>query len=223
MQGWHPCTPLASPDRQHPIGPVNPWKMALASRAFCRLRCLHILIEHHFSSQMCLCTMQGKEKGTGMATQKNTIEIVRATIDDLELIVPLFDGYRQFYKQASDLEGARSFLKAHFEQDTSVIFLAFSTDEAGQRQASGFTQLYPSFSSTSLKRLWILNDLFVAPGARRTGTGTALLEHARQFALATGAKGLSLATAVDNYTAQSVYEAAGWVRDREFYAYHLFF
>lgn len=156
-----------------------------------------------------------------MTTQESTVEIVRATIDDLELLVPLFDGYRQFYKQASDLEGARSFLRAHFENGTSVIFLALRKDAQGQRQACGFTQLYPSFSSVSMKRLWILNDLFVSSEARRTGTGTALLERARQFAIETHAKGLSLTTAVDNYTAQSVYEAHGWKRDQEFYAYHL--
>jgi GNAT superfamily N-acetyltransferase len=72
-----------------------------------------------------------------------------------------------------------------------------------------------------MKRLWILNDLFVSTEARRTGTGTALLERARQFAIETHAKGLSLTTAVDNYTAQAVYEAHGWKRDQEFYAYHL--
>jgi len=156
-----------------------------------------------------------------MATQESTVEIVRATIDDLEQLVPLFDGYRQFYKQALDLEGARNFLRAHFEENTSVIFLAFRTDEQGQRQACGFTQLYPSFSSTSMKRIWILNDLFVTPSARRTGTGTALLERARQFAIETSAKRLTLNTNVDNYTAQSVYEAHGWKRDQEFYTYHL--
>jgi GNAT superfamily N-acetyltransferase len=156
-----------------------------------------------------------------MATQESTIEIIRATIDDLELLVPLFDGYRQFYKQETDLAGARNFLEAHFEENTSVVFLALRIDEQGQRQACGFTQLYPSFSSVSMKRLWILNDLFVAPTARRTGTGTALLERARQFAIETHAKGLSLTTGVDNYTAQSVYEAHGWKRDQEFYAYHL--
>lgn len=158
-----------------------------------------------------------------MATHESTLEIVRATIADLPLIVPLFDGYRQFYKQPSDLEGARHFLSKHFEENTSVIFLAFSTDKAGRRQACGFTQLYPSFSSTVLKRLWILNDLFVAPEARSTGVGTALLERARQFAIETRARGLTLNTAVDNYTAQSVYEAAGWKRDKEFYVYHLYF
>ena len=156
-----------------------------------------------------------------MTTQETAVEIIRASIDDLDMIVPLFDGYRQFYQQASDLEGARRFLQAHLERQTSVIFLALRTNEQGQREACGFTQLYPSFSSVSMKRLWILNDLFVAPSARRTGTGTALLERARQFAIETGAKGLSLTTAVDNYIAQVVYEAAGWRRDQEFYAYHL--
>jgi GNAT superfamily N-acetyltransferase len=156
-----------------------------------------------------------------MAAQENTLEIIRASIEDLELVVPLFDEYRQFYKQASDLEGVRCFLKTHFEENTSVIFLAFRTDTQGQRQACGFTQLYPSFSSVSMKRLWILNDLFVVSTARRSGSGTALLERARQFAVETGAKGLSLTTAVDNSTAQSVYEAHGWKRDQEFYAYHL--
>ena len=154
-------------------------------------------------------------------TQESGVEVIRATSDNLEVLVPLFDGYRQFYKQASDLEGARRFLKAHFEENTSVIFLAFYKDEQGQHQACGFTQLYPSFSSVSMKRLWILNDLFVAPGTRKLGVGTALLERARQFAIETHAKGLSLTTAVDNYTAQSVYEAHGWKRDQEFYAYHL--
>lgn len=152
----------------------------------------------------------------------NTIEVVRATIDDLPQLVPLFDGYRRFYQAPSDLEGAQRFLQAHFAQQTSVIFLAFGTNEQGERQAWGFTQLYPSFSSVSMKRLWILNDLFVAPEARRAGVGRALLERARQFAEETHAKGLTLQTATDNYTAQAVYEAMGWQRETEFYAYNLY-
>lgn len=157
-----------------------------------------------------------------MNRQESTIEIRQATIDDLALIVPLFDGYRQFYKQASDLEGARRFLTKHFEQQSSVIFLAFSTNDKGIQHACGFTQLYPSFSSVSMKPLWILNDLFVAPNGRRLGVGRALLERAREFALETHAKGLTLNTAVDNFAAQALYEAAGWKRDEEFYTYHLY-
>ena len=157
-----------------------------------------------------------------MAIRANKVEIVQATSEDLPVIMPLFDGYRQFYRQESDLEGARRFLAGHFERNSSVIFLAFYTDGQGERRAGGFTQLYPSFSSVSMKRLWILNDLFVAPEARSRGIGTALLERARTFATETGAKGLTLNTQVDNYTAQSVYEAAGWKRDEEFYTYTLY-
>ena len=152
---------------------------------------------------------------------KNTLEIVQATLEDLELVVPLFDAYRQFYKRASDLEGARRFLTARFEERSSIIFLALLVGAEGKRQACGFTQLYPSFSSTTMKRLWILNDLFVAPEVRRSGAGRALLERARELALETQARGLMLQTAVDNYTAQALYESAGWRREEQFYTYNL--
>jgi len=95
-----------------------------------------------------------------------TRSIIRATIDQLDLIAPLFDGYRQFYKQPSNVDKARQFIKDRLIRHESVIFLAL-LDEA----AVGFTQLYPSFSSTSMQRLWILNDLFVAPDGRRSGVG----------------------------------------------------
>lgn len=154
-----------------------------------------------------------------MATQ---IEIIRANKEDVSLIVPLFDAYRQFYKQATDLEGATRFLTARMEEQSSVIFLAFSIDEKGNRQPCGFTQLYPSFSSTTMERLWILNDLFVSPEARRLGIGKALLERAREFGAETQSKELTLQTAIDNYAAQSVYEANGWQREVEFYSYNLY-
>lgn len=145
-----------------------------------------------------------------------TRSIIRATIEHLDLVAPLFDGYRQFYKQPSNLDGARQFIKDRLIRHESIIFLAL-LDES----AVGFTQLYPSFSSTSMQRLWILNDLFVAPAGRRSGVGEALLERARQFAVESGAKGLMLETAVTNTTAQRLYERLGWVRDTEYYVYNL--
>ncbi|MBI1277661.1 MAG: GNAT family N-acetyltransferase [Anaerolineaceae bacterium] len=145
-----------------------------------------------------------------------THSIIRATIEHLDLVAPLFDGYRQFYKQPSNLDGARQFIKDRLIRHESVIFLALM-DDAGL----GFTQLYPSFSSTSMNRLWILNDLFVSPNGRRQGIGEALLERARQFAVENGAKGLMLETAVTNTTAQKLYERLGWKRDTEYYVYNL--
>jgi ribosomal protein S18 acetylase RimI-like enzyme len=147
------------------------------------------------------------------------ITIVRAGIKDLDELAPLFDGYRQFYGQRSNLAAAREFLRERIERDESVIYAAYTSP----REAAGFTQLYPSFSSVSLKPLWILNDLFVRSDTRRGGVGRALLERARRHAIETGAKGLVLSTAVTNKPAQTLYESCGWKQDDEFLQYHLFF
>jgi len=146
------------------------------------------------------------------------IRTVRAELDDLEALVPLFDGYRRFYRQSSDLQGARAFLAERMKRNESIIFVAVLDGTI-----VGFTQLYPLFSSVSMARLWLLNDLFVAPEARRSGAGRALVERAERWAKETGAKGLTLATEVTNLTAQRVYEAAGWTKDDEFIHYHRFF
>jgi len=158
----------------------------------------------------------------GWKRMDTQIEIVRATIEDIPQVVPLFDAYRQFYKQTTDIEGATRFLTARLQEQSSVIFLAYRINEQSTRQACGFIQLYPSFSSTTMERLWILNDLFVASEARRLGVGKALLKHARDFGAETQSKELTLQTAVDNYTAQSLYEANGWEREVEFYSYNLY-
>jgi len=140
----------------------------------------------------------------------------RAGLGDVDDLAPLFDLYRQFYGQASDLAAARAFLSERLRRDESVIFIASADDVA-----LGFTQLYPSFSSVSVRRLWILNDLFVSPAARRGGVGRRLLERAREWAVETGAKGLTLTTALTNSAARSLYESCGWRLDEEFAHYQL--
>jgi GNAT superfamily N-acetyltransferase len=147
------------------------------------------------------------------------ITVARAGQKELDDLVPLFDGYRQFYGQRSDLAAARAFLRDRIDRDESVIFVAY----ANPGDPAGFTQLYPSFSSVSLKPLWILNDLFVRSDVRQGGVGRALLERARQHAADTGAKGLILSTAITNKSAQTLYESCGWRRDDEFLHYDLFF
>ncbi len=128
----------------------------------------------------------------------------------------LLDAYRSFYGRASDTVAARAFLQARFEHGQSVVFLAHEG-----ATPVGFTQLYPSFSSVSLARVFILNDLFVAPSHRRAGVGARLLDAAAEYARALGAVRLSLNTDVQNTTAQALYEAKGWKRDQEYFAFHL--
>jgi GNAT superfamily N-acetyltransferase len=148
------------------------------------------------------------------------MQIIRATPAHVSLIAPLFDLYRQFYKQSSDVDGATRFLSERLSRDESVIFLALK-DAACSHPALGFTQLYPSFSSTSMRRLWILNDLYVVSAARKHGVGRALMDRARQFAIETGAEGLALETATDNFTAQRLYESLHWKKDDVYFRYNL--
>ena len=140
----------------------------------------------------------------------------QAALADLDLLVPLFDAYRQFYRQPSDLEQARTFLEARFERNESVIFLALQ-----EQIAIGFTQLYPSFSSGAMARIFILNDLFVTPHARRQAAASALLKAAAEYGRRAGAIRLVLSTEITNTAAQELYERTGWVRDTVFCVYNL--
>ncbi|MRN51890.1 GNAT family N-acetyltransferase [Paenibacillus monticola] len=148
--------------------------------------------------------------------------IERASMEDMELLIPLFDEYRMFYGQVSDPTGARDFLTERLKLDESVIFMAV-VGEGINKRAGGLTQLYPSFSSVTMQRLWILNDLFVSAAQRGFGLGSMLLTSARAFAVSTGTKGLSLTTMTDNMVAQRLYERQGYLKDDEFYTYNLFF
>ena len=146
-----------------------------------------------------------------------TLKLLRADVSSLDQVADLFDAYRGFYGQPANLPQSRAFLAERLARDESVIF--YAQDESGQ--ALGLVQLYPSFSSIDAHRTWLLSDLFTAPQARGRGVGTLLMNAAREFALATGAKGLVLETATDNHTAQRLYESLGYVRDPGYYTYCL--
>ena len=135
-------------------------------------------------------------------------DIRRATLEDLDLVAPLFDGYRRFYGQPADIPRAKAFLRERLERNESTILLAMRDG-----RAAGFTQLYPLFSSVRTARLWLLNDLFVAEHARRGGVARALLDAAVAFAREQGAAGVMLETMRDNAPARALYRAAGWHED----------
>jgi ribosomal protein S18 acetylase RimI-like enzyme len=151
-----------------------------------------------------------------MTHPATTITTRRANPDDLDAVAVMFDGYRQFYKRPADVAAARSFLADRMARDESVIFLAHA-----QGTPVGFTQLYPTFSSVSMGRVFVLNDLFVAQSARRMGVGAALLDAAVGHAKAQRAVRLSLNTDVQNASAQALYEAKGWQRQTQFFTYEL--
>lgn len=148
-----------------------------------------------------------------------TDTVRRATIQDLDQLVPLFDGYRRFYGQQPDLIVARRFLADRMARGESVVESVVLIAEDRDGTAIGFVQLFPTFTSILAAPIYLLSDLFVAPPARRRGIATRLLQAAAEMARAAGAVRLELSTATTNVPAQRLYEALGWKRDEEFYVY----
>jgi ribosomal protein S18 acetylase RimI-like enzyme len=138
-----------------------------------------------------------------------------ARLADLDAAAALFDGYRQFYEQPSDLALARRFLTERFERKESVLIVA--EDDKGT--LIGFTQLYPTFCSVRAAHTFVLYDLFVTPSARGTGAGRALMLAAEAHARKAGAARMELSTARTNLIGQSLYESLGWERDISFLVY----
>lgn len=145
-------------------------------------------------------------------TFAENISVIQAQLKHVDAVAEVFDAYRQYYGQEADIEGAKHFLAERIRNQESVIFLALANGKA-----LGFTQLYPGFSSVSMRRSWVLNDLFVREDIRSKGIGKTLLAAAQHFILQQGHKGLLLETTPDNTRAQSLYERFGWVREHNYY------
>lgn len=137
-----------------------------------------------------------------------------ATPADLDDLTRLFVGYHEFYGRPGDPAAARDFLAARLRDGDSVVLVA-QADGA----VVGFTQVYPTWSSVSMARVWVLNDLFVVATARGTGAGRALVRAVLAAAREAGAVRVCLSTQSTNSTAQALYVAEGFTRDDEFWAY----
>lgn len=143
--------------------------------------------------------------------------VIRASAPDANRIAPLLDAYRVFYKKQPDLAASLHFLQERLSAHDSVVYMALAHDPATRTDiAIGFAQLYPTFTTVGLQRMWVLNDLFVDPDHRRRGVGQMLMQAAELHARQTHALGLSLLTAHDNLDAQHVYSREGWSRDEQF-------
>lgn len=146
------------------------------------------------------------------------MRIVQATLEHLDLLTPLFVKYREFYNAMPYPETSRSFLEKRLARKESVIYLALADKD---EVLLGFCQLYPSFSSLTLKRVWILNDIYVCEEARRQLVADGLMQHAKKMARETNAIRLRVSTSIHNEVAQKVYESIGFREDRQFKNYTL--
>lgn len=142
--------------------------------------------------------------------------ITIANKNDIPALAKLFDQYRVFYEQKTDIKKSVEFISSRLEKNDSVIFVARENAEL-----VGFTQLYPSFSSVGMKKIWILNDLFVSPQFRRQSIAKSLMQEALNHAKKTGALRIDLATQVSNTLAQNLYESMGYIKNESFHHYSL--
>jgi GNAT superfamily N-acetyltransferase len=140
-----------------------------------------------------------------MATQ-----IRKASLEDLHEVTLLFDAYRVFYKKTSAIQSATEFLRARITKQDSEIFISVTDDVV-----TGFVQLYPLFSSTRMRRLWLLNDLYVDEKFRGHGISVLLIDAAKQLCRDTDACGMFLETARTNEVGNQLYPRTGFVLDDE--------
>ncbi|MFY1047366.1 GNAT family N-acetyltransferase [Chryseobacterium sp. GP-SGM7] len=129
----------------------------------------------------------------------------KATMEDLSQLTELFDQYRIFYHKDSDLSAAANFLKERIENKDSEIFVA-----ENEGKLVGFVQLYPLFSSTRMKRYWLLNDLFVNENHRGKGFSKELIEESKDLAKSTSAAGILLETGKSNEIGNKLYPSCGF-------------
>lgn len=129
----------------------------------------------------------------------------KATFEDLSQLAELFDQYRIFYHKDSDIFAAEKFLKERIENDDSEIFVA-----ENKGQLVGFVQLYPLFSSTRMKRYWLLNDLYVNENFRGKGFSKELIEEAKEMAKSTQSAGILLETGKSNDIGNKLYPSCGF-------------
>lgn len=130
----------------------------------------------------------------------------KATLKDIDQVAKLFDGYRVFYKKESDVKKAQLFLEERIMNNDSEIFVAENDDH----KLLGFVQLYPLFSSTRMKKLWLLNDLFVDANYRGKEISVGLINRAKQLVKETNACGMFLETEKSNLIGNNLYPKTGF-------------
>ena len=146
--------------------------------------------------------------------ERCAMEMKTVTLATVKEVVPLFNAYREFYNQPSDLEQAEQFLKERLQKEESIILLAYL-----DAQPVGFVQLFPIFSSVAMKKAFLLNDLFVTEHARKRGVAMRLIEECYAYCKNEDARYITLETATDNIQAQKLYEKLGMKIDRDVFHY----
>lgn len=140
------------------------------------------------------------------------MKIVDNKLKYIEQLVGVVEEYREFCGFSRSPERTALFFRRLLKKKESSTFLA--VDEQSD-EVMGFVNLYPSYSTLSLKRLWILNDLGVAKCYQGQGVASFLIQKAVSFAKSTDAVRIELKTQKSNGNAQKLYKSLGFSVDGE--------
>ena len=146
------------------------------------------------------------------------MEIITATTADLDVLAPMFGGYRRCYEQPADAVAERSFLAERITNGQSVVLLAMQ-----EGKGAGFIILFPSYSSVSMEKIYIFTDLYVEPEYRKQGIAKALMNEAIKFASQTSSTGLVIETRITNQSASKLFYDVGFQKDGDRMYYYLEF
>ena len=145
------------------------------------------------------------------------MNIKQVSIENLSELVILFDQYMIFYQQPSAAEKYRKYLEERLINKEATVFIAYSAE----KNAMGFALNYHSFSSVSQGKVVVLNDLFIATEYREKGVASHLIDSTISYAKEIRAVRVDIATAIDNFPAQTLYEKIGFIKNVGFFSYNL--
>jgi GNAT superfamily N-acetyltransferase len=132
--------------------------------------------------------------------------------DDLSELLTLMRGYCDFYEVTPSDEALLAMSRGLIADPGREGLQLIARD--ARSVAVGFATIFWTWSTTRAARIGVMNDLFVAPGARGTGVADALIAACRERARRHGGSHLTWRTALDNHRAQAVYDRVGGRRSQ---------
>jgi GNAT superfamily N-acetyltransferase len=145
--------------------------------------------------------------------------ITTVTEADLPELLPLMRGYCDFYAVDPSDEALLAMSRTLIADPELQGLQLIARDDAGT--AIGFATVFWTWSTLSGARLGVMNDLFVAEGARGGGAADALIAACAERCRERGATELAWQTAHTNLRAQAVYDRVGAKRDERWLDYSL--
>jgi GNAT superfamily N-acetyltransferase len=139
-----------------------------------------------------------------------TIDV--AAEGDLPELLTLMRAYCDFYEVQPSDQALLAMSRALIADPAREGMQLLARDARGT--AIGFATIFWSWSTTKAARIGVMNDIFVAQGARGAGLADQLIAACRERCRRRGAVRLDWRTAPDNHRAQAVYDRVGGRRSQ---------